>query len=410
MSCTRRTFLTAAPALAFGSRLAAASAQGAGDRIRIGVIGTGGRARGLMANLKKLPGNEMVAICDVYEPRLLQAAEIVASPAVTKVSDYRRILDDRGVDAVVIGTPDHWHKQIALDAVAAGKDVYVEKPVSHTIAEGAEMVRVIEASKQIVHTGTQQRSWDHFVLGKQLVDAGRLGQITFVQTYWYQHATAGNYAPVQMDKLDWKKWLGSAPDQPFRPERFYQWRHFWDFGGGQLTDLMTHWIDVVHWYMDVDAPLSAVTTGHNYNIKLWEAPDTVNTTIEFPVGRGLQTSPFMAAYLGTYVSRVDDGGLEFRGEKGTLKVDRARLAFYRDDAAYAAGTLTPEPDMYVRSSGDGTVTHLQNWLDCIRSRKQPNAHIRVAHEAARTSHIANAALKAGHAVKWNAGAEKLETE
>jgi len=403
MSCTRRTFLTTAPALAFGVRLAGSQAQGANDRIRIGVIGTGGRARGLMTLLKRLPGNEMVALCDVYEPRVLQAAEIVGSPAVTKVADYRRILDDRGIDAVVIGTPDHWHKQITLDAVAAGKDVYVEKPVSHTIAEGAELVRAIEASKQIVQTGTQQRSWDHFVLGKQLVDAGRLGQITFVQTYWYQHATAGSYAPVQMDKLDWKRWLGSAPDQPFRPERFYQWRHFWDFGGGQITDLMTHWIDVVHWYMNVDAPLSAVTTGHNYNIKLWEAPDTVNTTIEFPKN-------FMAAYLGTYVSRVDDGGLEFRGEKGTLKVDRARLAFYRDDSAYAAGTLTPEPEIYVRSGGDGTLTHLQNWLDCSRSRKQPNAHIRVAHEAARTSHIANAALKAGRAVKWNARAEKVETE
>ena len=165
MSCTRRTFLTAAPALAYGVRLAASGVQGANDRVRIGVIGTGGRARGLMTNLKKLPGNEMVALCDVYEPRLLQAAEIVASPAVTKVEDYRRILDDRGIDAVVIGTPDHWHKQIALDAVAAGKDVYVEKPVSHTIAEGAEMVRVIEASKQIVQTGTQQRSWEHFILG-----------------------------------------------------------------------------------------------------------------------------------------------------------------------------------------------------------------------------------------------------
>jgi predicted dehydrogenase len=403
MSCTRRTFLTAAPAFAFGVRLAASGAQGANDRIRIGVIGTGGRARGLMTLLKRLPGNDMVALCDVYEPRLLQAADIVGSPTVTKVADYRRILDDRGIDAVVIGTPDHWHKQVTLDAVAAGKDVYVEKPVSHTIAEGAELVRVIEASKQIVQIGTQQRSWDHFVLGKQLVDAGRLGQITFVQTYWYQHATAGTYAPVQMDKLDWKRWLGSAPDQPFRPERFYQWRHFWDFGGGQITDLMTHWIDVVHWYMNVDAPLSAVTTGHNYNIKLWEAPDTVNATIEFP-------NNFMAAYLGTYVSRVDDGGLEFRGEKGTLKVDRARLAFYRDDAAYAAGTQTPEPDIFVRSSGDGTMTHLQNWLDCIRSRKQPNAHIRVAHESARTSHIANAALKAGRAVKWNARAEKIETE
>jgi predicted dehydrogenase len=353
-----------------------------------------------MTLLKRLPGNEMVAICDVYEPRLLQAADI-AGPAATKVADYRRILDDRTIDAVVIGTPDHWHKKIALDAVSAGKDVYVEKPVSHTIAEGEEMVRVIEASKQIVQTGTQQRSWEHFALGKQLIDAGKLGQITFVQTYWYQHERAGNYAPVAMDKLDWKQWLGSAPDQAFRPERFYQWRHFWDFGGGSLTDLMTHWIDVVHWYMDVEAPLTALATGHNYNLTLWEAPDTVNATLEFPKN-------FMAAYLGTYVSKVDDGGLEFRGDRGTLKVDRTRLAFYRDDAAYVAGTNTPEPEIFVRSSGDGTLTHLQNWLDCIRSRKMPNAHIRVAHQAARTSHLANAAMRAGRRLTWNNATQKIE--
>ena len=393
MICNRRTFFTTAAGLAVGARMASARVQGANDRIRIGVIGTGGRARGLMGHLKRLPGNEMVAICDVYEPRLLQAAEI-AGPTALKVADYRRILDNPQIDAVVIGTPDHWHKTIALDAVAAGKDVYVEKPVSHSIEEGAEMVKAIEASKQIVQTGTQQRSWDHFVLGKQIIDSGRLGQITFVQTYWYQHATAGNYAPVSMEKLDWKRWLGSARDQPFKPERFYQWRHFWDFGGGCVTDLMTHWIDVVHWYMDVDAPLSAAATGRNYNLKLWEAPDTVSATLEFPKN-------FMAVYLGTYVSRVDDGGLEFRGERGTLKVDRARLAVYRDDAPYAAGSLTSEPEILVRSSGDGTLTHMQNWLDCIRSRKQPNAHIRVAHQAARTSHLTNAALRSGHPVRWD---------
>jgi predicted dehydrogenase len=393
MICNRRTFFTTAAGLAVRARMAPARAQGANDRIRIGVIGTGGRARGLMGHLKRLPGNEMVAICDVYEPRLLQAAEIAGATA-TKVADYRRILDDPQIDAVVIGTPDHWHKTITLDAVAAGKDVYVEKPVSHTLEEGAEMVKAIEASKQIVQTGTQQRSWDHFALGKQIIDSGRLGQITFVQTYWYQHATAGNYAPVAMEKLDWKRWLGSAPNQPFKPERFYQWRHFWDFGGGCVTDLMTHWIDVVHWYMDVEAPLSAAATGRNYNLKLWEAPDTVSATLEFP-------KSFMAVYLGTYVSRVDDGGLEFRGERGTLKVDRARLAVYRDDAPYAAGSLTSEPEIFVRSSGDGTLTHMQNWLDCIRSRKQPNAHIRVAHQAARTSHLTNAALRSGHPVRWD---------
>jgi predicted dehydrogenase len=399
MNCSRRTFLITASGIALAARpLAAqtanASIQGANDRIRIGIIGTGGRARGMMTQLKGLRGTELAAVCDVYEPRRLQAAEI-AGASVAQYTDYRRILDDRQIDAVLIGSPDHWHKSMTIDAVAAGKDVYVEKPISHSIAEGVEMVKAVESSKQIVQTGTQQRSWDHFILGKQLIDAGRLGQITFVHTYWYQHARAGTYAPVTMDKLDWKGWLGPAPDQPFRPERFYRWRHFWDFGGGGITDLMTHWIDVVHWYMDVDAPTSAVATGRNYNLKTWEAPDTVNATLEFPKN-------FMAAYLGTYVSRVDDGGLEFRGELGTLKIDRARLAFYRDDAAYAPGTHTPEPEIYMRSSADGTVTHLQNWLDCIRSRKTPNAPIRAGHAAARTSHIANASLRGGRAVKWNA--------
>ena len=399
MNCTRRVFLTAASGLALGARTTAARIQSANNRVRIGVIGTGGRARGLMNQLKKITDAELSAVCDVYEPRLLQAAEI-AGPAALKLADYRQILDSREIDAVLIGSPDHWHKKMTLDAIAAGKDVYIEKPVSHSIEEGEEMVRAIEASKQVVQTGTQQRSWEHWLLGKQLIDAGKLGQITFVHTYWYQHARAGTYTPVTMEKLDWKAWLGPARDQPFRPERFYQWRHFWDFGGGCLTDLMTHWIDVVHWYMNVEAPLTATTSGHNYNIKLWEAPDTVSTTLEFP--------NFTCAYLGTYVSRVDDGGLEFRGELGTLKIDRARLAFYRDDAAYAAGTLTPVPEMLVRSTGDGSVAHLQNWIDCIRSRKTPNANIRVAHQAARTAHLANAALRAGRQVRWNSATNRIE--
>src|SRR5688500_17848065 len=405
MAYTRRVFLTTASGFLLAARplraQTSATIQGANDRIRVGIIGTGGRARGLMNQLKRLTGAEIVAVCDVYEPRLLQAAEIAGSNA-AKFVDYRRLLDDRGIDAVLIGSPDHWHKTMTIDAIAAGKDVYVEKPVSHSVAEGAEMVKAIASPKQIVQTGTQQRSWDHFILGKQLIDSGRLGQITFVHTYWYQHARAGTYSPVTLDKLDWKQWLGAAPDRPFRPERFYQWRHFWDFGGGGLTDLMTHWIDVVHWYMNVDAPLSAVTSGHNYNIKIWETPDTVSTTLEFP-------NNFTCAYLGTYVSRVDDGGLEFRGELGTLKIDRARLAFYRDAAPYAPGSHLPEPEIFVRSSGDGSVPHLQNWIDCIRSRKTPNASIRVGHQAARTSHIANAALRAGRAVRWNDKTGRVES-
>ena len=402
MRYTRRTFLTAASGLALaGPRLAASTVQGANDRIRIGIIGTGGRARGLMNQLKPLAGVELATVCDVYEPRLLQAAEI-AGPAAAQVADYRRILDDREIDAVLIGTPDHWHRTMTIDAVAAGKDVYVEKPISRTIEEGVEMVRAVEASKQIVQTGTQQRSWDHWILGKQIIDSGRLGQVAFVHTYWYQQAGTGAPPAVDTTKLDWKAWLGPAPDQPFDPRRFGQWRHFWDFGGGCLTDLMTHWIDVVHWYMDVDAPLTAVATGNNYRIPNWDAPDTVNASLEFP-------KDFMAAYLGTYVSRVDDGGLEFRGTQATMKIDRGRLAVYRDNAPYVAGTRLPEPEIFVRSSGDGSIAHLQNWLDCMRSRQKPTADIRTGHAAARTSQIANAALKAKRQVRWNGATERIES-
>lgn len=403
MRHTRRHFLastTAATVAALGTKLAASTVQGANDRIRIGVIGTGGRARGLMNQLKDLRGVEINAVCDVYEPRLLQAAEI-AAPGAVRAADYRRILDNPGVDAVLIGTPDHWHKQITLDAIAAGKDVYVEKPISHRIEEGEEMVRAVEASKQVVQTGTQQRSWDHWKLGKQLIDSGRLGQVTFVHLYWYQMGGTGTFQPVDLDKLDWRAWLGPAPEQPFVPQRFYQWRHYWDFGGGQLADLTTHWIDVVHWYLDVDVPVAASVAGTNHRVKEWEAPDTVTASLQFP--------EFQAAHLGSYGSRVDDGGLEFRGTEAVLKIDRTRLAVYRNDAPNQPGTYAPHPEIYVRSHADGSIAHLQNWIDCIRSRAVPNADIRVGHQAARTSHIANAALRQGRQVRWNAVTGQIGT-
>jgi predicted dehydrogenase len=145
-----------------------------------------------------------------------------------------------------------------------------------------------------------------------------------------------------------------------------------------------------------------VTVGSNDAISIWETPDTTTVTLDFP-------KPFLASYVGTFLSRVDDGGLEFRGDKGTLKIDRQRLAFYRDEARYVQGTLTPEPETVVRSSGDGTAAHLRNWIECMRSRAKPNADIRVGHIAARTSHIANAALRAKRQVRWNATSERVES-
>ncbi len=401
---SRRGFLKATvaggAALALGPRLAKAAVLGANDRIRIGVIGTGGRARGLVRQLKPLEGAQVVALCDVYEPRIGEALEFAAKDC-AQHRDYRRVLDDKDVHAVLIGAPDHWHKTMTLDALAAGKDVYLEKPISHSIEEGEALVKAAEAGKQVVQTGTQQRSWEHWILGKAIVDSGKLGQVTFVQSYWHQRASAEPPPPLDAAKLDWKAWLGPAPARPFDVERYRRWRHFKDYGGGMLTDLLTHWIDAVHWYLGVEAPLAALAVGANYRIKSWEWPDNATATLEYPKG-------FMATHSGTYSSSVDDGGLEFRGDKATLKIDRERLAVYTELSRGPGSRYLPEPEILVRSQADGTIAHLKNWLDCIRTRKTPNASVRIGHEAARAAQIANLAMEMGARVRFDAKSGRVE--
>jgi len=388
------TTIAGAAAAAVGPRLAGAEALGANDRVRVGVIGTGGRARHLMRLLKEQPRCRLVAVSDVYEPRMLEAAEI-AGPGAAKHPDYRRLLEDKEIDAVLVGSPDHWHVAMTREVLAAGKDLYLEKPVSRTLEDGQALLKLAAGTKQVVQTGTQQRSWEHFRLGKQIVDSGKLGQITFVHTYWHQRIGTGALPEVDQTKLDWKAWLGPAPDRPWAPERFLRWRHFRDYGGGVLTDLLTHWIDVVHWYMGVDTPRTAVTTAANYRVKYLEWPDTVTTTLEYP-------GDFMVTHTGTYCSTIDDGGLEFRGDQATLKVDRERLAVYSEDSRKGQPWRhTPEPEVFVRSLADGSAAHLANWLECIRSRKTPTAPLGLGVAAARAGQVANESILAGSKVRFD---------
>ncbi len=397
---SRRGFLqTSASGVIVSSALSYAKVLGANDRIRLGAIGTGGRCRrALMGISKTQPDADLVAICDVYEPNLLQAAEV--APTAKQQRDYRALLDDKNIDAVLIGSPDHWHARMTMDAVKAGKDVYVEKPVTHSLAEGAELIRVVEASGRVVQTGTQQRSWEHYLIGKQLVDAGKLGQITFVRSWWFQNYAA-RPAPtkLQTDKLDRKAWLGSAPEQEVTPMKYQWWRWYWDFGGGALTDLMSHWIDVVHWYTGSPTPSSVITNGNRY-ILAWECPDTITCVLDYPKN-------FSVTYHGMMASSIDDGGMEIRGTKATMKLDRSRLAIYPEGSELIGKLGEIEPEILLRSTHDGTIDHVRNFLDCVKSRKKPNADIRVAVDCANAAHIGNLALKEERKVKWNAKIGKI---
>ena len=349
--------------------------------------------------LKGLPGNEVVAACDVYEPRRLEAVEKMG-PQTTPSSDYREVLDRNDVDAVVIGAPDHWHVPMTLDAVAAGKDVYCEKPITHVIEEGDKLIAGVEKSKRVVATGTQQRSWDHYLLARQMVQGKRLGQITLAEMYWYQNYLHTSWqdpeAEIDPARLDWKKFLGSAPDQPFDLVKYRRWRFFWDFGGGAFTDLMTHWIDVVQWFLNSPSPSSVNASGATYALHDLQCPDTVNASIQFPQN-------YLAAYSGTMVSSLEDGGIVFRGTDGVMKLTRAGFWVYREANHNRNDRILPEPDIVVKSTGDGTRTNLENWLDCVRSRAVPNANVRAGVEAARTSHLANLAMRQAKVIRPSAG-------
>ncbi|MBK9169747.1 MAG: Gfo/Idh/MocA family oxidoreductase [Bryobacterales bacterium] len=386
----RRNFVAT---VAAGAALAPSRVIGANDRIRVGLIGTGGRCQGLGRLVLAVGGAEIVAACDVYAPRREEAAAKMGT-GVKPVADYRRVLDDKSIDAVVIGSPDHWHVQMTLDAVAAGKDVYVEKPVTHKIEEGEKLILGVEKSGRVVATGTQQRAWEHFQLAKQLIGAGRLGKVVFVQTYWYQNYFRRGPAKDGIDasKLDWKAWLGPAPDQPFDTNKYRQWRFFWDFGGGSFTDLMTHWIDTVQWIMGVFEPVRVTAAGTNHLNTWLECPDTVTATLLY--GRG-----FTATYDSSLVSSVEDGGIILRGTDGVMRLTRRGFAIYDEDAQKGDLFAMGEPVMMVRSREDGTRTNVRNWLECVRTRRQPHADVRAGVDGARTAHLANLAMRQGKAVE-----------
>jgi predicted dehydrogenase len=380
--CGRRQFVGAALATAASySRI-----QGANDRIRIGAIGTGQRGQTLLGALNRLEANDIVALCDVYQPHLVTTRGAHA-PNAQVYGDHRALLDRKDVDAVVIATPDHWHVPILTDALRAGKDIYCEKPVTHSLEQSEPLIAAVRESQRIVQIGLQQRSWPHFAQARDEIAGGRLGQVTLIRTYWYQnHLTAGRPGNFDTSKLDWTRFLGTASTRAFDADQFANWRWYWDFGGGAMTDLFVHWVDVAHWIMGADMPDRATANGFNAVLAQRQTPDTMSAALTYP---GHALVEFDCALLGY----IEGGGLMIRGTKAAMRLWRGGFAVYPEFPRYSEDPAPAEPVMEVKSRADGTVSHIKNFLDCVASRQAPNAPIEVGVSAARAGHVANLALR-----------------
>jgi len=401
LTLNRRSLLLGASAITAASY---SRIYGANERINLGLIGCGSRGTGDMRNFLQL-GVEVTALCDIYGAQLERTRQY--APKAKSFSDHRKLLESKDVDATLIAVPDHWHAVIATDALNAGKDVYCEKPLTLRIDEGPGIVKAARENHRVCQVGMQQRSGTHYLQAKQeYLDSGKLGKITLARTWWYGNSFHLRRAPAELQTLpadlDWPHFLGQVKWRDWDPQQYYNWRAYLDFGGGQITDLFTHWIDVVHMFMGQDIPISAVASGGVYNYKDGRtAPDTINVLLEYP-------TQFTATFEATLVPSITGAAQEFCGTEGRLWISRQRFEYYPVPARPAGGGggrqagaggpgrggagrggygAPPQPAVVVQASGNLDQEHMQNFLDCVKSRKLPNGDVLIGHRSAQASHL-----------------------
>lgn len=420
---TRRKFVQESIGISAASLLASrvttnaasySQTLGANDRIRVGLIGCGGQGRGDLRNFLRVKGVECVSLCDVDDSQSAQALQEVGEQTGQKPMvagrDFRRLLDQKDIDAVIIGTPDHWHALTTIMACQAGKDVYVEKPLSISIGEGRAMVNVARQHNRVVQMGTQQRSGPHFREAVEYVKSGQLGKIRMVRCWAYQD-WMGNIAPVPDSEppagVDYDMWLGPARKRPFNKNRFhFNFRWYWDYSGGLMTDWGAHMIDIANWGMGVKAPLSASSVGGKYGFPndAEETPDTQQALWDCG-GYSMIWEHATAVGQGPFRR---DHGVEFHGNDGILVVDRSGWEVF------------PETDgknkKVYRSAGvphrgvgrtDMGLLHAQNFLECMRTRQRPHSDVEIGHNSMIALHLANIAFRVGRSVRWDVENEKI---
>ena len=373
---------------------------GANEKIRGAIIGAGGRGRYLTGNFKEI-GVDMAAVCDVYEPNL-QAGLKVASTGARPFDNYKRLLEDKSIDVVVIATPDHWHAQMTIDAVQAGKDVYVEKPLAHTVDEGFRMIDAVRRTKRVVQVGTQRRSSELFQEVKGIMDSGQLGEIRLVNSWWLNYTRSLRSAPLG-GKLDWQQWLGSAPKRSPDPTRFFNWYWFWDYSGGLLIGQAAHIIDAIVWMMNSTYPVAVTCTATRANTEGAEVPETASMSVEYPEN---YLAIFTLGYKAMRYNAYNDQLKQFHGSKARFDVGREWFALYPESTA-----LEMKPSIEKRAPGSfepASRAHIRNFLDCVRSRKDPNATVEMGQYTNVALCMAMDSLRQGRRLRWNPSTRRVE--
>lgn len=368
----RRAFLIASAA----PMLLPSSAAGANERVSVALIGAGGRGRRVLAAFREL-GSPAPAVCDVYQPNLAKGIE-AADDGAQGYGDYRRILERDDIDAVLIATPDHWHVPMMLDAVSAGKDVYCEKPMSHSISEGVRAIRGVRATDRIVQIGMQRRSTPWIVEMQREVAEGAIGTITMARAEWNWAISAPLDNSSLEGELDTASFVGSAA-KSLDPMMFRKWRYFWAFSGGNMTDQGTHLMDVIQWFSGVGPPRSAVCQGTVIGMSGSQTPDCFSASFDY--------GSFLASWNLNYNNDYQNGWtIELLGDKGTLVMNGGGYKLYG-----APWRRNPEP---VKAHEDRlpTIPHVRNFLECVKSREEPNAPVEVGHTAVCGPHLANIAF------------------
>jgi predicted dehydrogenase len=393
---TRRDFIKkAAVGAAALAAYPSARVLGANDRVRIGMIGVGGRGQELLSQVLALLNAQLVAIADVYTRRRDEAK--AKAPGIQTLDDYRQLLDMKDVDAVIVASPLHSHAKHFTDVLAAGKDLYSEKTMTWSIAEAEQCVNAAKKSDRVVQIGLQHESSGSLADARKWIQDGIVGKVTHVEAWMSRNTPHGKpqwVRPVPSDctaqNVNWKAFLNGRPDQGFDANKFMNWRLFWQFSGGNITENMVHQIAWIMTALDLPLPSAAYMSGGVFSEKDGrEVPDTIAVTLDFPTETVVTwQSTFSNSWYGLGERLLgSDGTVEHLAGATDMVTGKSRegIRYYPEKANRPQGAaLTGE------SKG---VNHMANWIDCIHSRKTPNASVDIGYRSAVTAHMCNLAYR-----------------